>query len=114
MALIRSSISKDGLLKSSEIKNLFSNTKVRTAGYIICHQAPPTAKGHVFLTLEDEDGLINVILKPHIYRKYRYIARMEPLIVVEGMLQKGDGICNILAERLTPLREERKRQETMY
>jgi DNA polymerase III alpha subunit len=64
--------------------------------------------------LEDEDGLINVILKPHIYKKYRYIARMEPLIVVEGMLQKGDGVCNIVAERLIPLREERKRQQTMY
>lgn len=114
MELIRKDISRDGVLKSSELSGLFSDTRVRTAGYVVSRQAPGTAKGHVFLTVEDEYGLVNVILKPHIYRKYRYVARMESLIVVEGVLQRREGTVNIIAERLTPLREERKRQRNLY
>jgi error-prone DNA polymerase len=114
MQVLRKSISRDGILKSSEIEELFDNTRVRMAGCVVSKQAPLTAKGHVFLTLEDENGLVNVILKPQIYEKYRYIARREPLIVVEGILQKKDSIVNIEAERLLPLRDERHRQRTMY
>jgi error-prone DNA polymerase len=113
MGLLRRGISKDGILRSSEIKALFADTHVRIAGYVVCRQAPGTAKGHVFLTLEDEDGLLNVVLKPRVYEKYHHIARMEPLVVVEGILQKKDGTINILAERLLPLREERKRQSAL-
>jgi error-prone DNA polymerase len=114
MELLREHISRDGVLKSSEIKALFSGTRVRLAGYVVCRQAPGTAKGHVFLTIEDEEGLVNVTLKPHVYQKYRYEARREPLIVVEGMLQKQGGVVNVLAERLSPLRDEKKRQRALY
>ena len=114
MKVLRPGISRDGVLRSSEVMSLFADTRVRTAGYVVCRQAPRTAKGHVFLTLEDEEGLVNVILRPRVYQKYRYVARREPLIVVEGMLQKKDGIVNIVAERLSPLRQERERQQTLY
>ena len=114
MQVLREGISRDGVLKSSEIVCLFDNTRVKIAGCVVSRQAPVTAKGHVFLTLEDEDGLVNVILKPRVYGKYRYIARREPLIVVEGTLRKKDGIINIVAERLLPLRQERERQKTIY
>ena len=66
------------------------------------------------LIIEDGQGLVNVILKPHVYRKYRHVARTEPLIVVEGVLQKKDGVINIVAERLSPLSEEGERQRTLY
>lgn len=66
------------------------------------------------LEREAPDGLLNVVLKPHVYQKYRYVARREPLIVVEGVLQKKDGAVNIVAERFFPLREERERQRTLY
>jgi len=114
MKVLRPSISRDGVLKSSEVMSLFSESKVRIAGYVVYRQSPRTAKGHVFLTIEDEDGLVNVVLKPHVYRKHRYVARRESLIVVEGILQKGDGVINIVAYRLAPLREERERQRTLY
>lgn len=114
MQVIRTGISRDGVMRSSEVLSLLPGTKVRTAGYVVCRQAPRTAKGHVFLTIEDEEGLLNIILKPSVYQKYRYIARMEPLIVVEGVLQKKEGITNVIAERLIPLRKERQRQLTMY
>jgi len=114
MQLVRESISRDGVLKSSEIACLFDNTRVKIAGCVVSRQAPGTAKGHVFLTLEDEDGLLNIVLKPRVYEKYRYVARREPLIVVEGTLQKKDGVINIVAEHLLPLRQERDRQKTVY
>jgi error-prone DNA polymerase len=114
MEIFRQGISRDGILSSAEIAGLFSDTKVRVAGCVVLRQAPMTARGCVFITLEDEHGLVNIILRPHIYQKYRQVARMEPFIVVEGTLQKTDGVINIVAERLSPLREERDRQHTMY
>jgi len=114
MQVIRKSISRDGIMKSSEIMSLFTGTKVRTAGYVVCRQAPRTAKGHVFLTLEDEEGLLNIVLKPHVYQKYRYLVRTKPLLVVEGVLRKREGIINIIAEHLASLGEEHERQQAMY
>ena len=55
--------------------------------------------GYVFLTLKDEEGLLNVVLKHQTYQKYRYMVRTEPLLVIEGVLQKGNGIANIMAQR---------------
>jgi len=114
MQVVRKEISRDGVMRSSEIMSLFTGTRVRTAGYVVCRQAPATAKGHVFLTLEDEEGLLNIVLKPHVYQKYRYLVRMEPLIVVEGVLQKREGIINIVGERLASLKQERERQQALY
>jgi len=113
MQLLRRRICRDGILSSREIENLFSDTHVRTAGYVVCRQKPATAKGNLFLTLEDENGLINVVVRPKVYDKYRQEARMEPLLVVEGILQKKGGTVNIVAERLIPLRYEAERQRSI-
>ena len=56
-----------------------------------------------FVTLEDETGLVNIILRPGVYERYRQAARLEPAIVVEGTLQKHDGVVNIIARRLQPV-----------
>jgi error-prone DNA polymerase len=114
MEVIRRSISRDGIMRSSEILSLFPGTRVRTAGYVVCRQAPMTAKGHVFLTLEDEEGLLNIVLKPGVYQKYRYLVRTEPLLVIQGVLQKREGIANIVADHLASLRQERERQQALY
>ncbi|MBA7694814.1 Error-prone DNA polymerase [subsurface metagenome] len=114
MQVLRKDISRDGLLKSSEIAQLFPNTRVRIAGYVITRQRPATAKGFAFITLEDEDGIVNVVVKPGIYQKYRQVFKLEPLIVVEGVIQKRDDNLNIIADALLPLRTERERQHAMY
>jgi error-prone DNA polymerase len=114
MEFLRPSISRDGVLKSSDIATLFSGTKVRIAGCVVCRQRPGTAKGHVFITLEDEHGLVNVILRPRVYEKYRQIARLEPFIVVEGILQKKDGVVNVVAQHIRTLKDERERQQAIY
>jgi error-prone DNA polymerase len=110
MEVFRSDLSQN-VLKSSDIAAIPSGTKVSVAGCVVCRQAPGTAKGHVFITLEDECGLINVILRPQVYDKYRQIARLEPVIIVEGTLQKHDGIVNIVAQQLRPIKQSRSEKE---
>ncbi|MFP3879632.1 MAG: DNA polymerase III subunit alpha [Dehalococcoidia bacterium] len=102
LQVLRKDISEDGLLKSSELAQIAPNTWVRLAGYVVARQRPATAKGFVFLTVEDEDGMVNVIVRPHVYKKYRQTFKLEPLILVEGTIQKRDTL-NIIAETLTPL-----------
>jgi error-prone DNA polymerase len=105
MEVFRSDLPQN-VLKSSDIAAIPSGTKVSVAGCVVCRQAPGTAKGHVFITLEDECGLVNVILRPQVYDKYRQIARLEPVIIVEGTLQKHDGIVNIVAQQLWPIQHK--------
>jgi len=100
MHALRKGISVDGLLKSSEVARLPSNARVRTAGYVITRQRPPTAKGFAFLTLEDEEGMLNIIIKPDVYRRYRQIFKLEPLILVQGTIQRQNDILNIIADTL--------------
>jgi error-prone DNA polymerase len=113
MQILRREISHDGILKSSEVKSLFSNTQVRVAGYVVCRQMPASANGCLFLTLEDEGGLLNVLVRPKVYHKYHQVIRIEPLLVVEGLLQKKEGTVNIVAKRLTPLRDEEEHQRSI-
>ena len=113
MQVVRKDISGDSLITSSELAQLPSNAQVRTAGYVVIRQKPPTAKGFAFITLEDEEGMINVVVRPDIYKRYRQVFRLEPLIVVEGAVQKRDGILNIIAQTLIPLRDEIGRQHNL-
>jgi error-prone DNA polymerase len=108
---VRGNLLADGLLSSSEALSRPNASTVRTAGYVVCRQAPATAKGHVFLTVEDEEGLLNIVVRPDVYQKYRYIVRTEPLLIIEGELQRRDGISNILASHIAPLKHEKDKAE---
>jgi error-prone DNA polymerase len=66
---------------------------------------PPTAKGFAFLTLEDEAGLINIVVKPDEYRTYRTLIRLEPLLLVRGILEKKEGLVNVKATRFDALKD---------
>ncbi|MGD0236905.1 MAG: error-prone DNA polymerase [Syntrophorhabdales bacterium] len=92
-----------GAVGSSQIGRSVSGGDVRIGGLTVCLQMPPTAKGFAFLTLEDEEGLTNVVLRPDVYRAYRQIVRLEPLIMVEGTIQKEDGVVNLIAKRVVSL-----------
>jgi error-prone DNA polymerase len=63
----------------------------------VASQRPPRAKGFVFFTLEDEDGLMNVIVRPDVYQRYYKVLRNCFLLIVEGAIQKQPGILNVLA-----------------
>ncbi len=109
MEVLRSGITGKVIL-ARDLAAVPAGARVRVAGCVVCRQAPGTAKGHVFLTLEDETGLINIILRPQVYERHRQAARLEPAIVVEGTLQRHDGIVNIIARQLraVPRRDPRE------
>jgi error-prone DNA polymerase len=75
----------------------------KIGGMVITRQRPGTAKGFVFLTLEDETGLVNVIVRPDVYERYRRIIRQSNALIIEGTLQKEYGVVDVLMKRCWPL-----------
>jgi error-prone DNA polymerase len=96
-ALYRPRLERLGVLRSGELDRKRNGEKVRVAGLVVVRQRPPTAKGFVFITLEDEDGLMNVIVRPDVYERYYKVLRNCFLLIVEGTIQKQPGILNVLA-----------------
>jgi error-prone DNA polymerase len=77
---------------------------VAVAGLVTHRQAPPTARGVVFLSLEDETGMLNVICPPHVWARHRRIAATAPALLVYGRIERTGGAVNLLATALRPLR----------
>jgi error-prone DNA polymerase len=103
MALRRSDLAVRGVLRASDLPNGRHGRRVRVAGAVITRQRPGTAKGFVFLTLEDETGIANVIVRPDLFVSERRVIAQEPFVVVEGVLQIQEGVTSVRAERVTPL-----------
>ena len=77
--------------------------RVATAGAVIVRQRPGTAKGFVFLTLEDETGISQAIVNPDLFREHRALIVSSSGLIVEGTLQNDNGQCSVRAERFFPL-----------
>jgi error-prone DNA polymerase len=77
--------------------------RARTAGLVVCRQRPGTAHGFVFLLLEDETGLVNVVVSPKLYEARRSLVRGEPYLCVEGTVQLRSGSLNLLATEVTSM-----------
>jgi len=103
LGLYRDRLTREGVIKTSQLSTRDSGASVAIGGYNICLQMPPTAKGFAFITLEDEEGLANVVLKPDTYRTYRTLVRLEHLLIVEGTVEKKDGVINVIAKKLAAL-----------
>jgi error-prone DNA polymerase len=100
MALHRGDLALRGALRASELPRVQNGRRVRVAGMVITRQRPGTAKGFVFLTLEDETGVSNVIVRPDVFDRERATILHEPFLMVEGILQNQDGVLSIRADRL--------------
>jgi error-prone DNA polymerase len=103
MTFYRARLEQRGISGSKELPYHPNGQWVRAAGLLVVHQSPPTAKGFHFLTLEDEDGMMNVVVSPQVYGRYRQIIRTERLLLVEGAVQQQDGVTNLLAQVITSL-----------
>lgn len=100
MTLLREWATKRGILHSASLHQTRDGAIIFCAGLVVVQQAPPTAKGFRFLTLEDEFGFINVIVKPAIYEQYQRVIRDNPLLLVEGEVQRQQEVIHVLARRL--------------
>ena len=100
MALRRGEMSLRGVLRAVDLPNAKNGRRVRVAGMVITRQRPGTAKGFVFLTLEDETGISNVIIRPDLFDRHRMTVVRQPFLIVDGVLQHQDGVLSVRAERV--------------
>lgn len=100
MTLYRAELREHHILSSQDVTAVPDGQQVQVAGLLVVHQSPPTAKGFHFLTLEDENGMMNVIVSPQVYGRYRSIIRSERLLLVQGQVQQQGGVTNVLAETI--------------
>jgi len=103
MALRRAELALRGVLRARDLPRGRHGRRVRVAGAVITRQRPGTAKGFVFLTLEDETGIANIIVRPDIFTENRSTVVNAPYLIVEGTLQIQDGVTSVKAERLHAL-----------
>jgi error-prone DNA polymerase len=82
---------------------LRNGTFVRVAGWVIVRQRPGTAKGFMFLSLEDETGVSNIIVTPQLFEKYRVELANHPFLLIEGALQNQDNVISVKASHVQPL-----------
>jgi error-prone DNA polymerase len=99
----RERLEKLGALESSKLASIRNHQKVRVAGLVITRQAPSTAKKIRFFTLEDEFGQVNVTIKPDVYERYRQVANRQPILVIDGVMQRNDGVYSVLASHIEAL-----------
>ena len=103
MTYRRHELAMRGVLRAIDLPQVRTGRRVRTAGMVITRQRPGTAKGFVFLTLEDETGVANIIVRPDFYDKERVTIVSAPFLIIEGIVQTVDGVTAIRAERAQPL-----------
>ena len=101
MAMRREEMRLRGALRACDLPHLRDGRRVRVAGAVITRQRPGTAKGFVFLTVEDETGIANIIVRPDLFAEQRLTIINEPFLLVEGILQNQEGVASVRAERMT-------------
>ncbi|HWF51298.1 MAG TPA: DNA polymerase III subunit alpha [Solirubrobacteraceae bacterium] len=105
LALLRERLPADAV-SSRDLETLTHGVRIRTAGLVVARQRPGTANGIVFVLLEDEYGTINLIVPPPIYERHRLTVRTEPLVIVEGKLERfaaAGGAISVFVHRIAPI-----------
>jgi error-prone DNA polymerase len=103
MAYHRSSLRQQGILSSQDLLQKIHLSRVRIAGCVIARQRPGTAKGFVFLSLEDEAGIANIIITPDVFEQNRVVVTRGKVLLIEGQLQVNDGVIHVKAQQIAPL-----------
>jgi len=104
MAHLRARIRAQGILSAAELASAPDGSWVKAAGVVIVRQRPGTANGFLFLTLEDETGIANAIVTPDIFQADRTLLHRAQILMVEGPLQKQDGVIHVRARRFRELK----------
>ena len=103
VAYHRGELKKLNALRAIDIRKLRNGALVRVAGWVIVRQRPGTAKGFMFLSLEDETGVSNIIVTPQLFEKYRLELVGHPFLLIEGALQNQDNVISVKASHVQPL-----------
>jgi error-prone DNA polymerase len=103
MAYRRDWLNAMGIRRASELRDIPNGKRLRIGGCVITRQRPGTAKGFVFLSLEDETGVANAIITPDLFHRNRLLLASERFLAIEGILQNQDNVISVKAERVLPL-----------
>ncbi len=104
MAYRRAELRASGVLSARELQGGGNGRRVSAAGCVIARQRPGTALGFIFLSMEDETGIANIIIHPELYDRDRALITREKFLLVTGKLQNQDGVVHVKAEVVSPLR----------
>jgi error-prone DNA polymerase len=103
MAYHRARMKSLGIHQASDLKRIPDGRRLRIAGCVIARQRPGTAKGFVFLSLEDETGVANAIVNPDLFQQNRLLLSSEQFLMIEGILQNQDNVISVKAQRVSAL-----------
>jgi error-prone DNA polymerase len=103
MAYHRAALRSDGIRTAKDLEQCPSGSRVAIAGCVIARQRPGTAKGFVFLSVEDETGIANVILTPDVFERDRMIVTRSRFLRIEGPVQNQEGVIHVKAQKILPL-----------
>lgn len=99
----RAAMQKMGIYRASDLQHVPNGRRLRVGGCVIARQRPGTAKGMMFMSLEDETGIANAIVAPDLLQKNRVLLISERFLMIEGILQNQDNVIHIRAEKVFPL-----------
>ena len=102
-SFLRARLSARGILRSEALRSVKNGERVTVAGLVLVRQRPGTAKGVIFMTLEDETGVANIIVWPKVFERLRAIVLGARFVAVTGKLQSEQGVIHIVAERMNDL-----------
>ncbi len=103
----RAEMKRMGIYSAADLAHLPNGLRLRIGGCVIARQRPGTAKGMMFMSLEDETGIANAIVAPDLLQKNRALLISERFLMIEGILQNQDNVIHIRAEKVSPLRVTR-------
>ncbi len=103
MAHRRAEMDALGVKRAIDLAGIRNGRRVRIAGSVIVRQRPGTAKGFVFLSMEDETGIMNAIITPDTFDRYKFEVLGERFLLIEGVLQNLDGVISVKASRIAGL-----------
>ena len=103
LALKRKELGSSGVVQASALPRCPKGRRVRVAGRVIVRQRPSTAGGFLFISLEDETGIANIVTRPKLFKQEQLLLVNQPFLIVEGILQKQDDVTSVLAQKFWPL-----------
>ncbi len=103
MEFVRDRLRSAGIVSSRELQDMQDGERITVAGLVVARQHPETARGTVFVLLEDEFGYINAIVSPDLYKKNREVVRFAPFLIIEGRFEREDRAMNVIGRRFREL-----------
>jgi error-prone DNA polymerase len=104
-ARLRQQLTKTGVVTTAALATLEPDRRYRVAGLVLLRQRPGTAKGITFMTLEDETGVTNLIVRPEVWERFRQVARGAGAMIASGRLQRQEGVIHLLVDQMQDLTE---------